>query len=142
MKAHGEFDIYHDGDVLLTRVTGAWNREGTAEYCASVRAAVRRLKQPWGQIVDARGWMLAVPDAGIELAALSKWRDTHGLACIAYLDHDNGMMREFAQRNILSKQSTAVGAIFDDAGSLVDWMSGQGFPLSEALNNHLKTGYG
>ena len=137
MKAHGEFEIYRDNGVLLTRIVGSWNREGTAEYCASVRATIRKMPQRWAQIVDARGWMLAVPDAAIELAALSKWRDTHGMACIAYLDDDNGMMREFAQRNILSKQSTALGAIFDSVDELEKWMSEQGFELSDSLRGRL-----
>ncbi|MBE9609976.1 hypothetical protein [Chitinilyticum piscinae] len=64
MQQHGQFDLYWQGDVLVVRYFGQWNRQASEALHASVRGQwQQRGGRPWGMLSDLREWGGATPDA-------------------------------------------------------------------------------
>jgi hypothetical protein len=70
-RTHGEFSCYCEGQVLVTEVTGPWNRELVEEWGQFIYpdALVLSARGPYVGIAHIHRSMLCPPDA---LAALSK----------------------------------------------------------------------
>lgn len=57
MRAHGQFEIHREGDVIISRLIGAWNAEALQAYQSQYHDWVDAVGgKPWAKLVDLRGW--------------------------------------------------------------------------------------
>ncbi len=80
MIGHGSFDMRVDNQVLLARISGAWNDEKTRAYFSKMkRLTTEVIKQPWAQIVYLNDWELGTPENEKLTMELIQWSAKHNL---------------------------------------------------------------
>ncbi|HYD79675.1 MAG TPA: hypothetical protein VEC06_07695 [Paucimonas sp.] len=85
-RPHGEFHIYIDGQILVTEVTGPWNKELVDRWARECYPPAKQLGalQPYAGIVIVRGSMICPPDAMEALARVVRY-SKEKLNCLAHI---------------------------------------------------------
>lgn len=134
MRTHGWYENVAFDNVLYSRLYGAWNVECAMDYSKEIREAAVKLTAPWAHIVDARGWALAVPEAGHHLRDLSVWRFQQGMRALAYFGDGNELNVAFARGNLNEGMNAAFFVVGEE---LAAWLAELDFTLHERIHELL-----
>ncbi|MCU6435571.1 hypothetical protein LPB67_17470 [Undibacterium sp. Jales W-56] len=65
MRSHGSFEIYTDGQVLVSEVTGPWNTELVVDWLGAVLPMIQELafQGPWGTVAIIKNSLLCPKEA-------------------------------------------------------------------------------
>lgn len=84
---HGEYDISVQGNILLTVLKGAWNKEQCQEYCRKVKKeAAIFVGQNWARVVVLSQWEGGCKEVIEQLNLLHAWSQEHHCRHVAYVN--------------------------------------------------------
>ncbi len=72
-----------DDTVLEVVYPAQPSEEDVASYGERVKAAIKRMKRPWGCLVDQRALVVVRPDLVEKLSELNAFAQRHGMHCSA-----------------------------------------------------------
>lgn len=123
--AHGDWGLVVIGRVLVYRVAGAWNEEGTrAFFRASSRAAEPLAGQRWAILGDLTEWQLATPESVEVVHSLALRAIEAGCVAQCLMPGDGLLLRDCLRKMVperMGQFERCYAVDFDQAlGVLVD----------------------
>ncbi len=133
MQAHGSFDLWVDNQVLLARISGAWNEEETRLYFKQIKEVTQPIiHRPWAMLLHLNSWQLGTPEAERVTKEIVYWIAQHGLARIAEIYSPSVMIQLEIDRLVQEAPDEIERRHFLEEEKAFAWLASQGFPVQLA----------
>ena len=125
-KAHGQFGLHRDGQVIVVEATGPWNLELIQQYAHDVLPVIRDISfdGPWGSVVVVRNSVMFTVDAAAALREAGfRNAKSSGRVAVAYVippDVEGAPFAPSMIRNIY--EGLNPWAIFAEVQDAMAWM--------------------
>lgn len=137
MSAHGEFKLCLSHNIVIARLSGAWNKECAQAFDSHFKKIAQPLiGQRWGHLVLLDDWELGTPDLAPIIASLVEWCITNGLERSAQVYNEAMAKRFFLDQMVKEKIGNFERHIFKKEHDALEWLSQNGFTIEsqEVLN--------
>jgi len=130
MQAHGSFHLWVDNQVLLGRISGAWNEEEGWLYFKKIKEITKPIiHKPWAMILYLNDWELTTPETEQASRALVNWTWQHKLARVAEV-YDASIVKQLQiDRLVKEGPSGFKRRQFSNETEAFAWLDSQGYPL-------------
>ena len=121
--AHGSFELDISGNIIISHIKGAWNRETAIDFETQMKKAIRELKGvPFGMVSVFDEWELYTPDCKPIVSELF----FHALQCGLQKEglvnsHDSVKMRHFAL--LISSYPDFERKLFTSTEQALEWLA-------------------
>jgi len=133
MRAHGSFDLWVDNQVLMARISGAWNEEGGWRYFKALKQISQPIiDKPWALLVSIDEWELGTPETDRAALAMLEWITQHGVARLAEIYSPNILLQLEVARMGKKIPFEIEQRHFSDEVTAFKWLASQGFPVQLA----------
>ncbi len=134
MKAHGSFDLRLDNQVLIARLSGAWNEEKSWLYFNKIKEITQPIiGKPWAALLLMNDWELGTPETEQVTKILAEWLSTHGLSKVAEI-HDPSLLRQrHIERIVRENPGEIERCHFTEEKEAIAWLASNGFPLAHPI---------
>lgn len=133
MDAHGNFDIWLDNRVLLTRVYEQSNIEFAIEYVEAFQKIAQPLIQgEWAHIAYLDSWGLAPPETERSILQLGAWAGPRGLKRVALVFAPNKLKAFQLERMIPNNIPGFERRFFSNEAEAFAWLEHEGYPVNHA----------
>ena len=134
MLAHGSFDLTVDNQVLIARISGAWNEEESWLYFERVKEIIQPIMaQPWALLLLMNGWELGTPETERVTKEMVKWVSTHGLYKVAEVYKPNMLIQLHIERIVEEGPDEIERRHFINDKEAIAWLASNGFPLANPV---------
>ena len=135
MQAHGSFQLWVENQVLLGRISGAWNEEEGWLYFKEIKEITKPIiDKPWAMIIYLNDWGLITPETEQSSREVVKWSFMHGLARVAEVYSPSFLKQQQIDRVVVEKPKGFERRHFSDESQAFSWLASQGYPV---LHNQL-----
>ncbi len=132
MQTHGSFHLWVDNQVLLARISGAWNEEESRLYFNEIKEITKPIiDRSWALLVYLDDWALGTPEANQAGMNMIQWISQHGLARIAAI-HNSIIVKLEIERMSKEVPSEIERRHFSDEEMAFAWLASQGYPVQLA----------
>jgi hypothetical protein len=134
---HGDFKLHISNNIILARLTGAWNEECAKNFSQAFRQHVKLLKKSkWGHLVFLDDWEISVPEIIPIVTDLATFCINNDLEKSAQVASESMMKKMYLEKMAVEKHDTFERQIFSDQGKAIEWLNSYGFTINEGLNAH------
>ena len=134
MLAHGSFDLTVDNQVLIARISGAWNEEESWLYFERVKEIIQPImKQPWALLLLMNGWELGTPETEQVTKEMVRWVSSHGLYKVAEVYNPNMLIQLHIERIVKEGPDEIERRHFINEKEAIAWLASNGFPLTNLV---------
>lgn len=122
MQAHGHFNMYREGRLLICQPMGAFNLSGAMAYEQQFKEVVAPLLgAPWGIVELTEEFEAAGPDVIERFNRQFHWCAANGCDFMAVVMPEQGFRRYMANQ-MLADVPFIESRYFDDAASAIAWL--------------------
>jgi hypothetical protein len=134
---HGEFKLHVNNNIILARLSGAWNEECAKSFSQAFRQHVKLLNnQKWGHLVLLENWEISVPDIIPIVTDLATFCINNGLEKSAQVASESMMKKMYLEKMAIEKHDIFERQIFSDQNKAIEWLNRYDFTIDEGLNAH------
>jgi hypothetical protein len=131
---HGEFKLHVSNNIILARLTGAWNEECANDFSQALRKHVKLLNNPkWGYLVFLDDWEISVPDIIPIVTDLATFCINNGLEKSAQIASESMMKKMYLEKMAVEKHDIFERQIFSEQDKAIEWLNSYGFTINEGL---------
>ena len=133
MQTHGSFDLWVDNQVLLARISGAWNKEASWLYFNEIKEITKPIiGNPWALLVYFDGEVLGTPETNQTAKEMVSWLLQNGLVSMAEIHSSNIIVQLEIERMSKEVPSEIERRHFSDEEMAFAWLASKGFPVQLA----------
>ncbi len=130
MQAHGCFDLWVDNQVLLARISGAWNEEEALLYFKKLKEITKPIiDKPWAMMLNLTNSELNTPGADQIASTIVQWCLNHGIASVAEVYKPSLLKKRQFERLTKKLSSEIERCQFSDETEAFAWLTTQGYPV-------------
>jgi len=132
MQAHGSFDLRVNNQVLIARISGAWNEEESWLYFEKVKEIAQTIiNKPWALLLLMNGWELGTPETEVATKEMVKWVSKHGLHKVAEVYDPSPLLQLHIDRIVKEGPDEIERCHFTDEKEAIAWLADEGFPTTQ-----------
>jgi len=132
MQAHGSFDLRVNNQVLIARISGAWNEEESWLYFEKVKEVAQAIiDKPWALLLLMNGWELGTPETERATKEMVKWVSINGLYKVAEVYKPSPLLQLHINRIVDDGSDEIERRHFIHEKEAIAWLAQEGFPTTQ-----------
>ena len=129
-RAHGEYDVRQQGDIVFLTAYGAMNGQAAAEVGQVVLELAKECPgSNWAILVDTQEFELGTPDFQDQAKRNVQRFTQMGLRCSAHVVGPGNAKRNQIELTMPKADSSYQRRYFDNTESALAWLEEQGFSI-------------
>ena len=127
---HGEFSLIRCDKTVISRLTGAWNKEAAEKYEREFMQVASPLSgQKWAHLVYLEDWELGVPDIAAPVMRLVDWCIDNGLCRTAQVYSESMTKQYLVDKLVVDEKGDFRRRVFQEEKRALRWLAQQGYPM-------------
>lgn len=127
---HGEFTLSVSGNILLAKLSGAWNEEAARAFSQNLKTTVMPLiGADWGHLVYLDDWRLGVPEIKPIVEELVAWCCDNGLKRAAHV-YSPSMVKKLQLEDFVAETGDFQRRAFASEAEAIAWLAVEGYELT------------